>query len=94
MKDKTKNNPLAPINYFFSRYNLMIFVIVIAVGLSMAILTLTSILQIPYNGSVSGTTESITFDEATIGQVNQLNVSSQNSVSPMGLYGKSNLFAE
>jgi len=94
MKDKTKINPLAPINYFFSRYNLLIFVVVIVVGLSLAILTLTSILQIPYNGSVGSTTDTVTFDELTISQVNQLNASNQNTIKPTGLYGRTNLFAE
>lgn len=94
MKDKTKINPLKPIIYFFSRYNLIIFVIIITTGLSLAVLTLTAILQVPYDGSVSGSNKTVTFDESTITRLKSLNASNKNAANTPELSGRASLFAE
>jgi energy-converting hydrogenase Eha subunit H len=93
MKDKTKQNPFDPIIYFFSRYNLLVFIVIIAAGLSIAILTVASILQIPYT-STESKNNTITFDETTISQINQLNTSANNTASQTNLHNRSGLFSE
>jgi len=95
MKDKTKKNPFAPVIYFFSRYNLLIFVTIIVAGLSVSVLILASILQVPYDETSYGSSDSVvTFDESTINRINQLSTSEQNTTSSSGLSGRANLFAE
>ena len=94
MNDNTKPNPFAPIIYFFSRYNLLVFIVIIAAGLSVAILTLTSILQIPYINDSKSLDNSIMFDETTISQIGQLNKSEQNTISQTNLNSRSTPFSE
>ena len=94
MNDSTKPNPFAPIIYFFSRYNLLVFIVIIATGLSVAILTLSSILQIPYTSDLKSSSSSITFDETTISQIRQLNESAQNNTIQTTLQSKASPFFE
>ena len=77
MNDKTKPSPFEPLINFFSRYNLIVFIIIIAAGLSIAIFAMTSILQIPYSDTASGSSKVITYDEATISQLDRLNTNAQ-----------------
>lgn len=80
MNDKTNKNPFAPIANFFTRFNVVIFIVVVASGLIAAILIINNILQLPYK-TTSNTINNTqtTFDESTIVQLNKLKTSDQNT---------------
>lgn len=94
MKDKTSKNPFRPIVDVFSRYNLVIFIVVVVSGLITSIIILNNILQIPYNSKTSETTDVMKFDEATITRVNTLNTSGENLAEQQIPSGRINLFSE
>lgn len=80
MNDKTNKNPFAPIANFFTRFNVVIFIVVVASGLMAAILIINNILQLPYKttGNAINNTEA-TFDKSIIVQLNKLKASDQNT---------------
>jgi len=94
MKDKTSKNPFKPITDFFTRFNVVIFIVVVVVGLVGSILILSQILNIPYSDEILNSGKaSTTFDEPTIQRVNSLQTSDSNSASPDAT-GRINPFSE
>lgn len=94
MKDKTSKNPFKPIIDVFSRYNLVIFIVVVVSGLITSVIILNKILLLPYNSSFSDTSDVMKFDEATITRVNTLKTSDENLTEQQILSGRINLFSE
>lgn len=92
MNDKTSKNPFAPIVNFFTRFNVVIFIVVVASGLIAAILIINGILQLPYEttGNIINNSQT-TFDESTIVQLDKLKTSDQN-VNPTLPTGRINPF--
>lgn len=78
-----------------ARYNLVIFIVVVASGLIAAVLTLNSIVRIPfsdtYNSQSNGTTA---FDQNTIDRINKLQTSDSNAVDQPLPSGRINPFSE
>jgi len=94
MKNKESKNPFKPIADVFSRFNLVIFIVVVVIGLITSVLILNNILHLPYDANgvdPNGTTK---FNEATIVRVNSLKTSSDNSVDQSAPSGRINLFSE
>lgn len=93
MNDKTNKNPFTPIVNFFTRFNVVIFIVVVASGLIAAILIINGILQSPYK-----TTDNIinngqtTFDKSTIVQLDKLKTSDQNTADQALPTGRINPF--
>jgi hypothetical protein len=94
MKDKISKNPFKPITDFFGRFNVVIFIVVVVVGLSGAILILSQILNIPYSDEILNSGKaSTTFDESTIQRVNALQTSDSNTVIPTDTVTRINPFS-
>jgi len=90
-----KANPMKPVSDFLSRYNLVIFIIIIVGGLIAAILDLSYILRSPYSTTDSNNTtnNNITLDNATINKLNKMKVSSENTTQTLPS-GRTNPFSE
>jgi len=80
MQDDNKKNPMKPIAAFLSRYNLIIFIIIIVGGLIAAILDLSYILRSPYGDADdnASTSNGITLDTTTVNKLNNMKTSSEN----------------
>lgn len=90
MKNPKTNNVLRAIANIFIRFNVTLFIITLAGGLVIAVITLTNIMQ-PTNDDLlgPGVTGPSSFDDATIERLNNLGAnSSQNLPS-----GRINPFA-
>jgi hypothetical protein len=73
------NNPLKAVSKIIIRYDSVIFIVIVTVGLIASILMLNDILNRPYsNGSKSGNSSTI-FDTQTINSLNQLQSSAVNT---------------
>ena len=94
MEDEESKNPFRPIIDIFSRYNLVIFIIVVVSGLITSVLILNNILRLPYVTTSVDSNGTTKFDEATIVRVNSLKTSSDNSVDQSTPSGSVNLFSE
>lgn len=94
MKDDSIKNPFEPIINFFSRYNLVIFIIVIVVGLTVSILTLNDILTIPFKEKEGQSNQSqVVFDEAALSKINLLNPKESNNYNETSKKTR-NIFSE
>jgi hypothetical protein len=84
MNNKLNNNPLRPAINFLSRYNLIIFIVSVVVGLSLAILALNNILQTPFDSAnlPSSGNGQVSFDETTITRINTLKTSADAPTKP------------
>lgn len=69
-------NPIKIIGNTISRYNFVIFVVIISCGLMLAIIVMTSILNIPFT-SVNGTETK--FDQVTINRLSKFETISTNT---------------
>jgi len=95
MNKKSTKNPFRPFINIISRYNLIIFITIIVASLIVAILTLNSILQLPYSDGYSPTqSNGITFDKTIIDQLNKLKTSDVNSADQTLPSGRINPFSE
>lgn len=91
---KNQLNIFNPIINFFTRFNLIIFIIVIVCGLSAAVITIKDIVQYTYDEkNYSSDDDSITFDESTINRINQLN-SNNSTNSSQEMTGRTSIFSE
>ncbi len=93
MEEKTDKNPLEPIIIFFSKYNLVIFLIVIVVGLSIAILTIASTIQLAYSDTVQSTNIEVS-QGSTILTLEKYNTSDLNSSTSTNTIKRSSFFSE
>ena len=93
MEEKTDKNPLEPIIIFFSKYNLVIFLIVVVVGLSIAILTIASTIQLAYSDTVKSTNIEVS-QGATILTLEKYNTSDLNSSTSTNILKRSGPFSE
>lgn len=95
MNNKSAKNPLRPLMNIISRYSLIIFIAIIVAGLIAAILTLNTILQLPYANSYSPSqNSSITFDTSIVDRLDKLKTSDANSVDQTLPSGRINPFSE
>jgi len=79
MKNGSANNHLRPIIRLLDRYNLVIIIIIVAVGLVGSIYILTNIINRPYTSDQTTNSSATTFDQAIISSLSNLEVSSKNS---------------
>lgn len=93
MEEKTDKNPFEPIIIFFSKYNLVIFLIVVVVGLSIAILTIASTIQLAYSDTVQSTNIEVS-QGATILTLEKYNTSDLNSSTSTNILKRSGPFSE
>lgn len=93
MEEKTDKNPFEPIIIFFSKYNLVIFLIVVVVGLSIAILTIASTIQLAYSDTVQSTNIEVS-QGATILTLEKYNTSNLNSSTSTNILKRSGPFSE
>lgn len=94
MKKNSTNNTSPVILNFLRRYNLVIFIIIVASGLSVCIIILYNILTLPYTGSGTSDTTQTSFDQSTINQLSKLDYSSVNQNYLNLPSGRSNPFSE
>jgi hypothetical protein len=96
MKNKLTNNPLAPVINILVRYNLVIFIVLVVVGLIAAILMLNFTLRTPFeaNNFTSSNSGITSFDEATINRLNKLKTSDENLANQTLPTGRVNPFSE
>lgn len=95
MPDDNKKNPIEPIVSFFSKYNLVIFIVVIVTGLTVSIMTLNDILSIPFQKTSNAqvdTTINNNYDTAIIQKLNNLNSSNQNIYNDNPNFEKESIF--
>jgi hypothetical protein len=77
---KVATNPFKLLYNLISRFNVVIFITIMAIGLIVSILILANILLKPFSASNSEASSGIiTFDQSTIDQLNKLNSSDTNS---------------
>jgi hypothetical protein len=79
MKNQSIDNPFKFIIRLLSRYNFVIFIVIVAIGLSTCILILNNIMNQPYNTGNSESATSTIFDQTTISQLNTLKPSISNT---------------
>lgn len=94
MNNNESRNPFKPIINLFSRFNLVIFIVVVVGGLITSVLILTKILNVPYASTSTSNTNTTTFDESTIVRLETLKTSSDNVVDQQLPDGRINLFSE
>ena len=95
MEKEANKKPLSPIVNIFNKYNLVMFIVIVAVGLAIAVLDLNYILQLPYIATDNATGNStITFDQTTITRLEKLKTSNENLSEQTFPSGRINPFAE
>lgn len=90
-----KDTPFSSIKVFFTvinKYNMGIFIVTVAAGLMLMILTLTSIVDSMYDTSSS--TNTSTFDQTTIRELSNLKSSDKNKPSVLNTNIRINPFSE
>lgn len=94
MNNKVNRNPFSPIANFFGRFNVVIFIVVVAGGLIASIMILNNILQLPYEASnpTGSTGNTVVFDETTITRLNKLKTSDTNATDQILPSGRINPF--
>lgn len=94
MKNNPFDNPLKYITELIIRYNFVIFVVIVSVGLMSSVLLLNEMLNRPYsNGSTTGDNPTI-FDKSVITSLEKLQPSSSNKTYKTPATGRSNPFTE
>jgi hypothetical protein len=94
MKSQSTISPLKSIIRLIHRYNFVIFIVIVSVGLMASILFLNDILNRPYtNGTSSGNTTTI-FDVPTINRLNKLESSASNTSYKTVSPGRQSPFTE
>jgi len=96
---RNKINPIKSILNLIKRYNLVIFIVILAGGLTFAIIALTEMLNGPtviitQSTVVSDTVDIITFDQTTINRINNLKTAEENSGEQVLPSGRLNPFSE
>lgn len=95
MNEKDKSNFTNSIVGFISRYNLIIFIIIIVSGLSVAVITIKNIVQQAYdNKTYSNNSNEVKFDETTITNINRLYESKSNPNDSISNSGRMNIFSK
>jgi len=95
MKNKTIINPLSSITGIVTRFNLVLFVIIITSGLIFSVLVLKDILDQPYNDDTQATnSESVIIDQATIDILNNTKAVDENLEVKALPSGRINPFSE
>ena len=100
MKMKTNVKiSIDPINFlkdFFRKYNLVMFIVLVAGGLTAAVMLIDNILlgNIPLSQiATPPASDTVVFDELTIQKLNQYKTSNENNNSPDATGGRTNPFA-
>lgn len=94
MKSNSLNNPLKLFINLVIRYNFVIFVVIVSIGLMASVLFLTDILNRPYsNGSKTGDSSTI-FDTSTMSRLDTLQPSANNTSYKTAPAGRANPFSE
>lgn len=95
MKNKSNTDFIKTLGDFFARYNLIIFLIIITVGLSISVLALSNIIKNTYDEkNYKEDTASTKFDESTISELNEFYRSDNNPNINQTVTGRNNLFSE
>lgn len=94
MKNQSIDNPLKLLVKLVSRYNFVIFIVIVSVSLMVSILVLNGILDRPYTNNSSPNTSSTIFDTSTINRLNKLETSAKNSAYSAQPLGRVNPFSE
>jgi len=82
MKNKPLTNPFKPIVKIITKFNMTLFILVIAGGLIVSVLALSNILAHQPTSDSSSTpssTSATTFDQTTIDRLNKLTTSDESS---------------
>jgi hypothetical protein len=90
MKKHPLGNPLKSLKKLFFRYNFVIFIVIISIGLMAAVLYLSGIMNSPYSNSDGSTI----FDTTTINRLDQLQPSAKNTAYKTISPGRTNPFSE
>lgn len=94
MKNILINNPFESLTKIISKYNSVLFIVIVTTGLTVSILILNDILNRPYsNGSITGNSSTI-FDTQTINRLNQLQSSTNNTSYKTLPSGRASPFSE
>jgi hypothetical protein len=94
MKKHSIDNPFKYITKLLIRYNFVIFIVIVTVGLMASILYLSDILNRPYsNGSTTGDSSTI-FDTNTISRIGKLQPSKTNTSYKTMPPGRASPFSE
>jgi hypothetical protein len=98
MKNKSTSKPLKYAPNFLARFNLVIFIVIVVIGLIASILILTDLVNKSYDGDSSSTTSSVAaptmFDQQTISRLSKLNNSNSNNSYNSLPSGRVNPFSE
>lgn len=95
MKDIKLTSLLAPIVTIFKKYSLTIFIVVLVGGLASAVIMLSTALQKTSETSdYAPSTDSSSFDQATINRVKQLHSSAEPTSDYVMPTGRTNPFSE
>lgn len=95
MKNKTIINPLSSITGIVTRFNLVLFVIIVTSGLIFSVLVLKGILDQPYDDDTqTSTSEVITADQVTIDNLNNIKTATDNLDVKTLPSGRINPFSE
>ncbi len=94
MKNNSLNNPLKLFINLIIRYNFVIFVVIVSIGLMASVLFLSDILNRPYsNGSKTGDSSTI-FDTSTMSRLDTLQTSAINTSYKTAPTGRASPFSE
>lgn len=94
MKNNSINNPLKQFVNLLSRYNLVIFIVLVTGGLILSIIMLNNILTQPYSNNTEPSTTVTTFDQLTINRLVKLETSAKNTNYRTLPSGRINPFSE
>lgn len=90
MKKQSIGNPLKYLSKLFIRYNFVIFIVIISVGLMAAVLFLSYIMSSPYSTADNSTI----FDTTTVSRLNNLQPSTINISYKVIPPGRASPFSE
>lgn len=94
MKNSSVNNPLKKFVNLLLRYNFVIFVSMLSVGLIVSVIILTNILTEPYTEDENLNPTGPTFDQSTIIRLDKLETSASNKSYKTMPSGRADLFSE
>lgn len=91
---KSHSTLLKPLGVFFRRFHLLIFFIVLAASVSVAIVMLNETLTDTTSGDYTSAINAGSIDQATLERIQSLHPSSQPNPAPQAPEGRLNPFAE
>ncbi|HUC96730.1 MAG TPA: hypothetical protein VMR16_03660 [Candidatus Saccharimonadales bacterium] len=94
MKNQSIDNPLKLLMKLIGRYNFVIFIIIISIGLSASVLILNDILNRPYSATSQSAAPTTRFDQSTITRLSKLETSANNNTYNTLPPGRVNPFSE